>query len=150
MHIRAATAEDIDAIAIGNAGIALETENKKLDSGTVYAGVAAVFDDPSRGQYWVAEEDGCVIGQLMTTREWSDWRNGMLWWIQDVYVIPDKRRHGVFRALYAHLIEAGRADPECRGIRLYVERENEAAQRTYQAVGMTDPGYIVMQDIFDE
>jgi len=145
ISIRAAHQGDADTIARGNIAMALETEHKRLDEGRARAGVLSVFEDASRGQYFVAERDGRVVGQLMITYEWSDWRNGVFWWIQSVYVDPPARRVGVFRALYAHVERLAKDDPGVCGIRLYVERENHRAQLTYRHCGMEDAGYVVME-----
>jgi GNAT superfamily N-acetyltransferase len=142
---RAATAGDLDFIVHGNTAMALETEHKILDPATVRSGVQAAFDDPARGRYFVAEIDGKVVGQLMITYEWSDWRNGVFWWIQSVYVEPAARRQGVFRALYGHVEGLARRMPRVCGLRLYVEKDNIRAQRTYLGCGMVDAGYVVME-----
>jgi len=143
--IRAAVAHDLDFIAQGNAAMALETEHKTLDAATVRSGVQAVLENPAHGRYFVAELAGRVVGQLMITYEWSDWRNAVFWWIQSVYVVPAARRHGVFRALYDHLEGQARATPGVCGLRLYVEHDNLHAQRTYLGCGMVDAGYRVME-----
>jgi GNAT superfamily N-acetyltransferase len=104
-----------------------------------------VLDDPAHGRYFVAEAGGRPVGQLMITYEWSDWRNGRFWWIQSVYVLPDARRGGVFRALFRHLEDMARDDPGVCGIRLYVERDNLRAQATYRHCGLADAGYAVME-----
>ena len=143
--IRPATADDADFLATGNAAMALETEHKQLDPGIVGAGVRAALDDPGKGRYYIAEREGRRVGQLMFTYEWSDWRNGTFWWIQSVYVLPDARRGGVFRALYRHVEQLAAQDPGVCGIRLYVERENARAQETYRHCGLHDAGYAVME-----
>ncbi|MBB1087279.1 GNAT family N-acetyltransferase [Lysobacter sp. SG-8] len=134
--------------------MAWETEHKRLDAETVLAGVRAGIADPSRARYLVAMQDAPVagnevvsvpVGTLMLTREWSDWRNGDWWWIQSVYVAPAHRRAGVYRALYRHVEAQARATPGVIGLRLYVERENENAQRTYRALGMDDAGYRIFE-----
>jgi GNAT superfamily N-acetyltransferase len=145
VHIRDAEARDLDFIANGNAAMALETEHKLLDPATVRAGVQAAFDDPARGRYFVAEMDGRIVGQIMITYEWSDWRNGVFWWIQSVFVAPAARRHGAFRALYQHVERLAKAMPGVCGLRLYVENDNMRAQRTYLGCGMVDAGYLVME-----
>lgn len=145
VQTRGAEARDLDFIARGNAAMALETEHRQLDPATVRRGVQAAFDDAARGRYFVAELDGGVVGQLMITFEWSDWRNGVFWWIQSVYVLPDARRRGVFRALYSHVERLARATPGVCGLRLYVESDNTRAQRTYLGCGMVDAGYVVME-----
>src|SRR5262249_28030712 len=103
---------------------------------------------PNKGRYFVAEDpdmgDG-VLGQLMLTFEWSDWRNGWLWWFQSVYVRRDARRRGVFRALYQHVSDAARADPEVIGLRLYMERDNDTARQTYPRLGMAPTEYVLLQ-----
>src|SRR5512146_2642080 len=126
--IRDAQIDDATFLAAGNVAMALESEHKRLDPATVARGVQAVLDDSSRGRYFVAERDGRPVGQLMVTYEWSDWRNGNFWWIQSVYVLPEARRLGVFRRLFAHLERLAKADATVCGIRLYVERENARAQ----------------------
>ncbi len=145
LTVRAAEARDLEFIARGNAAMALETEHRALDDATVRRGVQAAFADAARGHYFVAELDGRVVGQLMITYEWSDWRNGAFWWIQSVYVLPQARRHGVFRALHAHVDGLARRTPGVCGLRLYVEFDNERAQATYRRCGMVDAGYRVME-----
>ncbi len=141
--VRAATAADIDAIVEFNAAMAMETESKTLPREILHAGVAAVFDDPRRGFYRVAEVDGVVAGCLMITFEWSDWRNGDWWWLQSVYVKPEFRRGGVFRALYDDIERTARSAPHVVGVRLYVEKENRRAQETYASLGMHEADYLM-------
>jgi ribosomal protein S18 acetylase RimI-like enzyme len=107
--------------------------------------VAAVLADPHKGLYFVAEDDVQVVGQVCLTYEFSDWRNGWMWWIQSVYVRPEYRRQGVFRALYEHVYQSAVADPEVIGLRLYVERDNHGAQEVYKRLGMERTGYLVLE-----
>ena len=148
--LREARRSDAGVIASHNAAMAEETETKLLDPAIVGPGVEALFGDASLGRYWVAEADGQVIGQLMVTFEWSDWRNGTIWWIQSVYVRPESRRQGVFSALYRHVESLAAAEPGVIGLRLYVENNNTRAQQTYEALGMMKPGYLVMESLFTE
>jgi ribosomal protein S18 acetylase RimI-like enzyme len=145
MKVRAARPTDLDTIASFNVAMALEAEHKHLDPSTVRSGVAAALGDDAKGRYFIAEQDGVILGQLMITYEWSDWRNGTFWWIQSVYVRPEARRRGVFRALFSQLEERARDEPGVCGIRLYVEDENARAQRTYASCGMSDAAYRVME-----
>jgi ribosomal protein S18 acetylase RimI-like enzyme len=138
--VRSATAADIDVIVQFNTAMALETEAKTLDPSVLRAGVAAVFAEPRRGFYLIAERAGEVAGCLLITYEWSDWRNGDWWWLQSVYVHPEHRRGGVFRALYAQ-VERLAAARDAFGIRLYVEQDNRRAQETYIALGMHEEQY---------
>ena len=148
--IRTATLGDLDTIVDFNARLADESEGILLDRATLREGVREVLSQAARGSYYVACGDGGIVGQMMHTREWSDWRNGDIWWIQSVYVHPDHRRRGVCRALHAHLKGLAAADPGVVGLRLYVERENATAQATYARLGMQGAGYLVMQDLFDD
>ena len=143
--VRPAIVADADFLAHGNSAMALETEHKRLEPALVGAGVRAALADPAKGLYFIAERDGTRVGQLMFTREWSDWRNGDFWWIQSVYVLPEARRSGVFRALFRHVEQLAAQDPGVCGIRLYVERENVRAQATYRHCGLDDAGYVVME-----
>ncbi|HEX5271495.1 MAG TPA: GNAT family N-acetyltransferase [Gemmataceae bacterium] len=143
--IRRGTPDDLPVIVEFNRRLAEETENKALDPEVLRRGILATFDDPHKGPYFVAEEGGEVLGQMQITYEWSDWRNGWMWWIQGVYVRADARRRGVFRALYRHVYEAARADPEVIALRLYVERDNRRAQDTYSGLGMSQTGYVVFE-----
>ena len=147
-QIREALESDTGQIAESNACLALESEGMRLDPDLVGPGVRTLLSDASKGRYWVVEADGKVVGQIMVTYEWSDWRNGMMWWIQSVYVHGDYRRSGVFSALYRHVESLARQDPQVCGIRLYVEHENERAQRTYESLGMNMTDYRVMQSMF--
>jgi GNAT superfamily N-acetyltransferase len=143
--VRPAVVADADFLVHGNSAMALETEHKRLEPALVGAGVRAALADPAKGLYFIAERDGTRVGQLMFTREWSDWRNGDFWWIQSVYVLPEARRGGVFRALFRHVEQLAARDPGVCGIRLYVERENVRAQATYRHCGLDDAGYVVME-----
>ena len=143
--VRQAEARDIPFLVSGNIAMALEAEHKHLDPRIVERGVRAVLDSPGHGRYFVAETEGKVVGQAMYTCEWSDWRNGDFWWFQSVYVAPEARRLGVFRALYQHIERLAKSDPAVCGLRLYVERDNERAQQTYRRCGMQDAGYLVME-----
>lgn len=145
MHIRNADSDDASLIASFNSAMAEETEGRGLDASLINPGVAALLADSGKGRYWVAESDGRVVGQIMVTYEWSDWRNGTIWWIQSVYIHPDYRRQGVFSGLYRHVEGLAQSDRECCGIRLYVERDNHRAMQTYAALGMVKPGYEVME-----
>lgn len=145
--VRTATAEDIDLLARFNARMADETEDKTLDPETVRAGVQALFDDPARGFYLVAVRDEEVVGSLMITPEWSDWRNGVFWWIQSVYVRPEARRTGIYRALHHAVRERAEVSDDVCGLRLYVERSNEAARETYEALGMTETSYRMYEEM---
>lgn len=133
--IRPATRADLDPLVEWNAAMAAETEHKTLDPGVLRRGVEAVLEAPARGFYLVAERDGIAVGSLLVTYEWSDWRNGNFFWIQSVYVVPEARRSGVFRALYAAVEQRAR-EAGAVGMRLYVERENHRAQATYEGLGM--------------
>lgn len=142
IRVRAARASDLATLVQFNMAMALQTENKVLDPAVLGAGVGAVLAEPRRGFYLVAESDGVVVGCLMITFEWSDWRNGDWWWLQSVYIVPAFRRRGVFRALYAEVErQAAAATPGVVGIRLYVERDNLQAQQTYTALGMHEANY---------
>lgn len=139
--VRTGRCDDAPKIVDFQILLAHETEHLSLDRDVVIQGVQAVFDDPSRGAYWVAEADGQVVGCLLTVPEWSDWRNGTVLWIHSVYVVHGMRRRGVFRAMYAALKQAVETSSDLRGLRLYVEHENEAAHAVYREMGMRDGRY---------
>ena len=145
LKVRAAQPGDAQVIVDFQLRMARETEDLDLDLNTVTRGAAAVFADPGKGAYWVAERASKVVGCLLTTFEWSDWRNGVILWIQSVYVVPEERGRGVYRALYEHLRRRVEADSDLKGIRLYVEKRNEAAQQVYERLGMTREHY----DLFE-
>jgi GNAT superfamily N-acetyltransferase len=145
MKILPATPADAAIVTEFNLRLAAETEQLQLPPETVRAGVAAVLGDAHKGLYFLAETDGQIIGQVMITYEWSDWRNGNLWWLQSVYVRPEFRGQGVFRALFAHLQELTRTRPDVAGLRLYMHHENTTARRTYERLGMKRAGYEVFE-----
>lgn len=149
MIIRTALPQDIDTISDFNRRLAEETENKSLDSVTVRAGVERALNLDDEVTYFVAESAGAVIGQLMVTREWSDWRNGWIYWLQSVYVLHERRGQGVFRSLLKHATDHVKQRPDTVGLRLYVEEENSTAQETYRRLGFVQPGYHVMELLFD-
>ncbi|EDY82030.1 acetyltransferase, GNAT family [Verrucomicrobiia bacterium DG1235] len=145
--IRLATPVDVPTIAKFNTAMAHETEDKKLDPETITAGVTSLFQHPELGFYLVAEQDDTVLASLMITTEWSDWRNGIFWWIQSVYVIPEARRQGIFTRLYQHIEKLASADPRICGFRLYVEQENQVAQSTYRSLGMQATHYKLFEKL---
>ncbi len=145
LTLRPATPADVPVIVAFNEALAFESENARLAADVLAAGVRAMFDDPSRGFYTLAERNGEIVGQIMVTYEWSDWRNGWFWWIQSVYVRDDARRGGVFRALYREIERRATADPAVIGLRLYFDRDNTKAQATYLALGMVQKSYDMME-----
>ena len=142
---RAATPADVPDVVRFQIAMARETEDLALDPEVVGKGVAAVCDDAARGRYYVAERDGRVVGSLLITYEWSDWRNGAVWWIQSVYVVPEARRQGIYAGLYAYVKQLAGADSQVRGIRLYVDRRNTRAQTVYTRLGMNGEHYQVFE-----
>ena len=141
MIIRQANKTDSTPIVEFQLAMALETEQLELDEPTVVKGVAAVVADPSKGIYYVAEVNGHVVGSLLTTFEWSDWRNGTVLWIQSVYVRPEFRKRSVFSALYKHIREMVAANTKLRGIRLYADKTNTSAHDVYEHLGMSAEHY---------
>lgn len=121
--------------------MARETEGLTLNEDILDQGLDAILSDPSKGRYFVAESEGEIIGCLMLTPEWSDWRNGTVWWIQSVYVVSEFRRKGVYRILYEHVKSWVLSNDNYRGIRLYVEKDNLVAQEVYKAMGMDGEHY---------
>lgn len=139
--IRQATSKDASAIVRFNLLIAEETEHLHLDGERLHKGVQALLKDPSKGVYFLAESDGNVVGQLMITYEWSDWRNGNFWWIQSVYVDRLHRGKGVFRSLYQHVYDLASRRADVCGLRLYVESRNKRARQAYEQLGMKKARY---------
>ena len=145
LSVRLAAPSDVSIIAEFNAAMAKETEEIELNRERLRKGVEALFADPSKGLYYIAESNGIIAGQMMITYEWSDWRNATFWWIQSVYVLPEYRRHGVFRALYRSIETIARTRGDVCGVRLYVEKDNDRAQKTYEALGMKHSHYEMME-----
>ncbi len=148
LALRQAIPEDADHIARFNQGIAWETEKIKLEWPRILAGVTAMIAEPSRGGYLLALEGERIVGQLAITYEWSDWRNGNFWWIQSVYVDAGYRQRGVYRALHEHIRQQAIADPQCCGLRLYVEEDNAPALTAYLRLGMKRSYYRIMEEAF--
>lgn len=147
--VRSARSDDLNAIAQFNQALARETESKTLDQETIREGVRRLLADPSIGLYFIAEIEGMVVGQTMITTEWSDWRNGFFWWIQSVYVSPEFRRRGVFRALHMEVREAARKKPDVCGLRLYVHLDNARAMEAYLNLGMERTQYAMFEEEWD-
>jgi len=145
IKVRRARPQDAQIIASFNAAMAEETEGKKLELETALAGTKAVLADPEKGFYLVAEAGGELVGQMMVTHEWSDWRNADFWWLQSVYVKPEWRRQGVFRALWLQMETLARREGRVCGIRLYTSKSNTVAQRTYQSLGMNESRYLLFE-----
>lgn len=144
VNVRMARRGDAGVIAAFNVALAQESEGRRLNAKRVLAGVKALLADRAKGQYFVAVSDGQVVGQLMVTYEWSDWRNGNFWWLQSVYVRPEFRRGGVFRSLFAFMRKAAKRGNVC-GLRLYVERENVRGKKTYERLGLGPTHYEVYE-----
>ncbi len=138
---------DHRAIVEFNRAMALETESKVLIESVISAGVASLLDHPQRGFYLVAQQDNTTVGSLLVTYEWSDWRCGLFWWIQSVYVLPQHRGQGVYRTLYNDVRRRAAEDPAVCGFRLYVENDNTRAQQIYQSLGMTQTHYQMYEEL---
>lgn len=144
-RLRLAKETDIETLAANHRAMALETENKTLDEKATIVGTRAVIEDSAKGFYLIAERDEQMIGQLLVTYEWSDWRAGTFWWIQSVYVVPNARRTGVYRALHDYVLEAAKQAQNVCGVRLYVDKDNGRAQATYRAMGMMPAHYDIYE-----
>ncbi len=142
---REARRSDASAIIDFQIAMARETEDIELDREVLTRGVEAVFDEPAHGRYFVAEREGRIAGSLMITYEWSDWRNGLVWWIQSVYVTPEMRGQGIYAGLYRFIQAIVKHDGSIRGIRLYVDRRNTSAQEVYTRLGMNGEHYSVFE-----
>ena len=147
MEIRIATKMDGPAMVEFNQAMALETEGKQLSEDVLSNGVAAVFDDPKKGFYVVAEEGDRIVGGLMITFEWSDWRNGWFWYVQSVYVRPEARGKKVYSQLYQFVKDRATEKGNVCGFRLYVEKENERAQAVYKKLGMEETYYLMFEEM---
>ena len=144
---RLAILEDANPIAQFNCAMAKETEQRELARDIVTAGVTGLLKNPALGFYVVAESEGDVVGSLMITSEWSDWRNGIFWWIQSVYVLPGYRRRGIYRSLYAFIKNRAARENSVCGFRLYVEKDNLSAQKAYESLGMQPTGYRMFEEL---
>jgi ribosomal protein S18 acetylase RimI-like enzyme len=152
LTVRPADREDIGSIVAFSAAMAWETEHRRLDEARLRKGTLSLLDTPSLGFFMVAEiresQRPVLVGQLMITYEWSDWRNGVFWWIQSVYVDPTWRRQGVFRRMLDTVMASAKTAPDVCGVRLYVEQENYTAQTIYQRLGLSPSGYRVYEQDF--
>ena len=154
LRIRPATLEDVDVLTKFSAAMALETEQRTLDFARLRLGTRTVIDQPERGQYYVADlhrealPDRVIVGQLLITYEWSDWRNAQFWWIQSVFVAPAWRRQGIYRAMHRHIIDLARSRTDICGVRLYVEGDNTVAKRVYERVGLSPSAYRIYESDF--
>jgi GNAT superfamily N-acetyltransferase len=142
--IRKANPSDAITIIGFQQKMAWETEQMILVPEAIFKGVNGVFEDPSRGQYYIAENDGLIVASLLITREWSDWRNSNVWWFQSVYVLPEYRRTGIFRKMYSFIIDEANKN-NVAGLRLYVEANNVKARKTYEALGMSSEHYTMYE-----
>ncbi|MEE6160023.1 MULTISPECIES: GNAT family N-acetyltransferase [Cylindrospermopsis] len=150
--IRQGELGDLQVLVEFNQALIYETENKQLPINDINAGVKTLLKNPSLGFYLLAQKNNQVVGSLMVTTEWSDWRNGLYWWIQSVYVHPDFRRQGVFKALYQAVKQQAKTQTsglKVSGFRLYVEKENVIAKRTYQSLGMEKSHYEIFEELLE-
>ncbi len=152
LNVRLARPEDAATIASFSAAMALETEGRRLDLDRLHLGTIALIETPARGFFIVAEQEQGdsrqLLGQLMVTYEWSDWRNGAFWWIQSVYVDPAWRRQSIFRRMHETVMATAKTSPNVCGVRLYVEESNRTAQAVYRRVGLTPSSYAIFEHDF--
>jgi len=147
MKIRLAERTEAASLVEFNQAMARETEGKTLDAQILQDGVTAVFDDEKKGFYVIAEEDARIVGGLMVTFEWSDWRSAWFWWIQSVYILPEYRGRGIYRRLYDFVRQTAREREDVCGFRLYVEKENTGAQKVYERLGMEASHYLMYEEM---
>jgi len=145
LQIRYAVEKDCGVIAAFNAAMAWETEHLQLEVDRLREGVQSLFRQSEYGFYLIAEWDGQIAGQTMITYEWSDWRNGVFWWIQSVYVCPEYRNRGIFRAILAHIEAEAKAAGNVCGVRLYVESANQKAREVYRRLGFQETSYQLLE-----
>jgi ribosomal protein S18 acetylase RimI-like enzyme len=150
MNIRLANTNDHEKLVAFQIAMAKETEDMELDKATVEKGVRAVLNDCNKGKYYVAEDNGEVVASLLTTYEWSDWRNGTVLWIQSVFVIPQYRRQGVYSKMYTHIKTIVQNNDNLNGIRLYADKGNNDAQKTYEKLGMNQEHYVMFEWMKEE
>ena len=150
VYVRTAGPEDAEVLAWFNRAMALETEGRELDGALVRSGVEAVFAGGDKGFYVVAERSDRIVGGLLVTYEWSDWRNALFWWIQSVYVRPDSRRLGVYRAMHGYVASKAAERGDVCGVRLYVDKDNHLAQQVYAGLGMRQTRYEMFEVEFEE
>ena len=148
ISIREGSISDTPTIAKFQTQMALETESKILKESTIRQGVESVLKCPNKGFYIIAETDSQIIGSLLVTFEWSDWRNGWFFWIQSVFVDAKYRRQGVYRVMHSEVIRRTKASGNCCGIRLYVEKDNRNAQKVYKTLGMYETDYYLYEEEF--
>ena len=146
INIRLGIKDDAETIAKFNRNMAIETENKDLDENVVNSGVLTMLENPNLGFYLIAEDNNKIVGSLMITTEWSDWRNAQYWWIQSVYVMPMFRKQGIYRSLYEHVKMMASERKDVFGFRLYVEKHNREAQETYRRLGMSETEYFMYEE----
>ncbi|MBT3921479.1 MAG: GNAT family N-acetyltransferase [Nitrospina sp.] len=144
IKVREAHEGDLAILVLNNQALAIETEDLQLNKVVLKKGIEQALKR-KECHYFVATIEGEVAGQTMITYEWSDWRNGIIWWMQSVYVLPDFRKQGVFRELFSHIEIRARGHKEVKALRLYVMQNNNAGKRTYQSMGMNNSGYIVYE-----
>jgi ribosomal protein S18 acetylase RimI-like enzyme len=145
IEIRKATRNDIPVLVDFQCKLALESENVTLEKDVVVLGMNAMFDDPTKGSYYLAVDGHEIAGCHMITYEWSDWKNGMVLWIQSVYVRESFRKQGVFKKMYDNITDIIKEDSGLRGLRLYVDKSNDRAMKTYEAMGMDGSHYTVYE-----
>ncbi len=150
--VRAATLADLDVLVSNCLGVARESEGLEPDPVQARAAAEAALTDPRKARYFVAEDtdSGAVVGSLFVTFEWSDWKNGWYWWMQGVFVQPDRRGEGIYSRMYEAVHAAARAAGDVRSIRLYVDEGNEAGLRAYRGHGMTETRYRIFEAIVSQ
>lgn len=146
MHIRKGKNADLSALVKFNQAMALETEGIILADHPLTLGVKTLLQAQDKGFYLVAEKDNVIIGSLMVTFEWSDWRAKNYFWIQSVYVRPENRKQGIYTKLYQSVKTLAIKEGGAASFRLYVEKENKQAQKTYQILGMQESNYLMYEE----
>ena len=144
IFVREADQLDVPTLVEYNLSLAYETENILLDKNVLRLGIKKALE-LNACRYIVAELENKIVGQTMITSEWSDWRNGVIWWIQSVYVNPDYRKRGVFQNILNYIENLAKEIPEIKALRLYVMKENQIARRAYRSLGMNNSGYLVYE-----
>ncbi len=145
IKIREATTKDISLIVSFQLKMAMESEEMLLDKAILENGVNAVFEDQNKGRYYVAGFENQIVGSMLNTYEWSDWRNGIIIWFQSVYVMPEYRKNGIFKNMYQHIKNIVEKNDQYKGMRLYVDVGNLKAQKVYADMGMVGDHYFTYE-----
>jgi GNAT superfamily N-acetyltransferase len=135
MRIETAHEGDLDAVV---ALLAEQFREHRIDlkPDQLSEAVRGVLAHPSRGTILLGHDPEPVAVAVLAFT-WTLEQGGHVAWLDELFVLHERRGHGIGRALLGRALEAAR-ECGCLAVELEVDAEHSDAERLYRREGFTE------------